>query len=240
MIYRIIKRLIPTSAVTISIIVFIITSLIVTYISRKHYDGDFMENVLVEAHGMLFDILVIGVLILFLNKLVERRIENRRYLEEIDDFRGWESEEAAYRNAGNLNRLKRNRYRGKLNLRQCYLGCVNLREYQDDNLLEYIKPYLEHSNLKGVNIAFADLQNVNLTNVKLQKAIFFEVDLRGSDLGFAKLEGADLQDVDLRNVRNLKLDQLSVVKSLYRTHLDLELMKLVGEKYPHLLERPVG
>ncbi len=63
---------------------------------------------------MLFDILVIGVLILFLNKLAEKRVDNRRYLEEIEDFRGWESEEAAYRIAGNLKRLKRNGYKGRL------------------------------------------------------------------------------------------------------------------------------
>ncbi len=80
MIYRVIKRLIPTSAVSISIVVFVIASLVVIRLSRSYYDGDFMENVLVEAHGMLFDILVIGVLILALNKLVEKRVENRRFL----------------------------------------------------------------------------------------------------------------------------------------------------------------
>ncbi len=107
MIYRVIKRLIPTSAVSISIAVFVIASIVVIRISRSYYDGDFMENVLVEAHGMLFDILDIGVLILFLNKLVEKQMESQRYLDEIDDFRGWESEEASYRIASNLRRLKR-------------------------------------------------------------------------------------------------------------------------------------
>ncbi len=73
-----------------------------------------MENVFVKAHGMLFDILVIGILILFLSKLAEKRIANQRYLDEIDDFRDWESDEAAHRIAGNIRRLNKNRFKGRI------------------------------------------------------------------------------------------------------------------------------
>ncbi len=305
MIYRTIKKIIPTSAVSISIAVFVIASLIVTHISRNYYDGDFMENVLVEAHGMLFDILVIGVLILFLNKLVEKRIENRRHLDEIDDFRGWESEEAAYRIAGNLRRLKRNGYKGEIDLKNCYLGCVDMKK---DSLLEYFKKYLtgidlvegdlqsaklndadlqsarlmkanlhlaylRSADLRGADCQDANLMHTILTEAKLEHADFRKADLkkaklqganlqgaklmranlRGADLQEAHLQGADLQEADLqeadlqeadlrganllnanllnanlqyaqlRGVRNLTLDQLSVVKSLYGAKLDPEL-----------------
>jgi hypothetical protein len=49
---------------------------------------------------------------------------------------------------------------------------------------------------------------------------------------------ANLPSADLRGVRNLTLDQLSEVKSLYGARLDPELMEQVQEKYPHLLEEP--
>ncbi len=162
MIYRVIKRLIPTSAVSISIVVFVIASLVVVRFSCSYYDGDFMENVLVEAHGMLFDILVIGVLILALNKLVEKRMENQRYRDEIDDFRGWESEEAAYRIAGNLRRLKRNGYRGKVDLSGCCLGRIDMKR---DGLLEYFKKYLV-----GIDLLHGDLQKANLQGAKFHPA----------------------------------------------------------------------
>ena len=261
--YRDIVALILSIHVSTSISVLIVSTVIIIIVSYNYYDGDFAENILVEAHGMLFDILVIGIFILSLNTLAERRIqkriENQRYRDEIDDFRGWESEEAAYRNAGNLKRLQRNGYKGKINLKQCYLGGVDLQKNWDDDLLGYIKPFLAGSNLKGVNIAFADLQNANLMSATLQGAVFFEVNLRGANFFWAKLQMATLQDVnlqganlqnaylqdaillnvDLRNTKNLRLNQLAVVKSLYRSQLDPELRKQVEEKYLHLLEKPV-
>ena len=263
--YEFYKKVTQSESVRIGIYVLIGSTLIVMLLS--FFCGDysnvsepvFWEGLRVEAHGMLFDILVIGVIVLILNKLTEKGIDNRRYLEEIDDFRGWESEEAAYRNAGNLNRLKRNRYRGKLNLKQCYLGCVNLQRDGDQDILGYIKPYLNSTNLSGVAIVFADLQNADLRNANLQKAKLFEIDLRDANLFWAKLQMADLQEVNLqganlqnayrqdaillnvhlRNAKNLTLDQLSKAKSLYGAELDPELRKQVEAKYSHLLEEPV-
>jgi hypothetical protein len=89
-----------SSPVAISITVFIVATLVVVGLSYKDYGPEFWLNVKVEAHGMLFDILVIGVLILWLNQLGEKRREIQRYIDEIDDFRGWESEEAAHRIRG--------------------------------------------------------------------------------------------------------------------------------------------
>ena len=37
------------------------------------YNAAFLENILVEAHGMLFDLLIIGVFVLWLNSKGERR-----------------------------------------------------------------------------------------------------------------------------------------------------------------------
>ncbi|MBT6053256.1 MAG: pentapeptide repeat-containing protein [Candidatus Scalindua sp.] len=241
-----------------------------------------MENVLVEAHGMLFDILVIGVLILFLNKLVEKRIENRRYIEEIDDFRRWESEEAAYRNAGNLKRLKRNGYKGKIDLRDCYLGYVDL---QKDGLLEFFSKYLAginlsgadlneailyganliKTNLTGANLENAKLDDADLCNAKLdlanlekaslkgvflidadlRNAVLIETNLHSANLNKANLQGADLGKSDLGNanlerVKHLTIEQLSKVKTLYQADLDEGLMDQAIEKYPHLLDEPVG
>ncbi len=77
---------------------------------------------------MLFDILVIGILILSLNRLAEKRITNQRYLDEIDDFKGWKSDEAACRIAGNIRRLNRNKFKGIIYLNYCYLRRTNLVE----------------------------------------------------------------------------------------------------------------
>jgi len=218
--YRLIEEVAQSHSVLIGIYVFCVAFIIVALISlfcKDYSNSGFWENLRVEAHGMLFDILVIGVIILFLNRLAEKQIENRRYLDEIDDFRGWKSEEAAHRIAGNIKRLNRNRYKGKINLVLCHLPTVDL--------------YGE--NLRGANLTNATLTNTDLTHTNLDGAI-----LRGANLEKTKLSVTDLAETDLRAVKKLTLDQLSEVKSLYKAKLDLELMEHVKEQYPYLLEEP--
>ena len=43
-----------------------------------------------------------------LERLGEKRRNIKRWQEEIDDFRGWNSEEAKFRIVGNIKRLNRN------------------------------------------------------------------------------------------------------------------------------------
>jgi hypothetical protein len=65
-------------------------------------------------------------------------------------------------------------------------------------------------------------------------------DLRGANLLGAYLEGANLMLADLRGARNVTVEQLSVVFSLYRAHLDPPLRGRVQQQYPHLLEYPLA
>jgi len=54
----------------------------------------------------------------------------------------------------------------------------------------------------------------------------------------ADLSGADLSGANLTQVKNLSLNKLSTVKSLYKAKLYPKLMKQVEDKYPHLLKKP--
>jgi len=290
--YDEIISLLPTSAVTIAFIVFILSAITVKAVSLIYYDywdPEFWKNIRVEAHGMLFDILVIGVLILFLNRRAEKRIENQRYLDEIDDFRGWKSDEAAHRIAGNIKRLNRNGYKGKIILANCYLPSIDLynanlkganlcsadlresllnganlfnasltsailieTQFKRAILIKaaLYEAVLTKANLEDAQLIGANLEYAIIDGACLQKAILIEADLtfanlKGSflqdaDLEFAVLEGTNLQGANLKRVRNLTLEQLSEVKSLYEAKLDPELLKEVEEKYPHLLKKPTG
>ena len=204
---------------------------------------------------MLFDILVIGILILSLNKLAEKRIENKRYLDEIDDFRGWKSEEAAYRIAGSIKRLKRNGFKGEINLRNCYLSPADLTQ---ENLLDYISPYLSGINLEKADLRRANLRGADLREANLMGASLYRADLRGADLKGANLKGANLhratlrganfhkadlhraslEGTDLVGVKYLEIYQLLIVKTLYEAELDLEIMEQVKAKCPHFLKKP--
>ena len=54
----------------------------------------------------------------------------------------------------------------------------------------------------------------------------------------AKLSGADLSDANLTQVKDLSINKLSKVKTLYEAELDPELIEQVKDEYPHLLEEP--
>jgi hypothetical protein len=54
----------------------------------------------------------------------------------------------------------------------------------------------------------------------------------------AHLEGADLNETHLEEAKNLTVDQLSNVKTLYNARLDEELVIPLKKKCPALFEEP--
>ena len=87
---------------------------------------------------------------------------------------------------------------------------------------------LQDADLKGAELRYAQLDNTNLMDAILNDADFSHAQLKGADLSYAQLKGA----------RNLTIEQLSKVKTLYKAELDSILMKGIKTDYPHLLLSP--
>jgi len=139
--------------------------------------SDFFRDVLVEAHGMLMDILIFTILIVFINVVREKRLKIERYKEEIDDYRNWNEMTASYRLAGILRRISRYEVK-ELNLSDCNLKNGRL-------------PYIF---LEKANLAYTVLEEANLYLARCHGAIFYEANLKG-----ANLRNADLRNAVLRN-----------------------------------------
>jgi uncharacterized protein YjbI with pentapeptide repeats len=157
-------------------IVLLIVGVIVIGLSLKYYITEFdafWGQVLAEAHGMIFDIAVIGILLYWLNQKGEQRQRIRTYKDEIDDFRLWESEEAAFRTVGNIKRLNRNGIY-EINLVNCYLTRTNLN----------------YVNLRGSNLNSANLSNSSLIETNLENTRLNQTNLENSNLNQANLQGA--------------------------------------------------
>jgi BTB/POZ domain-containing protein KCTD9 len=180
---HVIEKPILTSAIVLAIV-----TLLVTGLSLKFYLHDFdsfWPQLLVEAHGMIFDIAVIGILLFWLNKNGETRQRIRTYKDEIDDFRLWESEEAAFRIVGNLKRLNRNQIY-EINLVNCYLIKTNLN---------YVN--LKGSNLNSANISNSSLIETNLENTRLNQTNLENSNLNQANLNSAYASGANFKDAFL-------------------------------------------
>lgn len=171
-----------------STIVLLVIGCIVIAASMPYYRADFNDffgQVLAEAHGMIFDIAVIGILIFWLNKTGEKRSRIRTYKDEIDDFRLWESEEAAFRTVGNIKRLNRHKLYS-INLAHSYLAKTNLN---------YVK--LTGANLNYANLFNSALINVNLEGARLNQTNFENCNMNQSILDKAYANGAVFKDTYL-------------------------------------------
>lgn len=171
-----------------STLVLITVTLIVLGLSAEYYLNEFdtfIQQVLAEAHGMIFDIAVIGILIFWLNQNGETRQRIRTYKDEIDDFRLWESEEAAFRTVGNIKRLNRHKIH-EINLVNCYLPRTNLN---------YVN--LAYSNMNSANISQSSLIESNLENARLNQTNFENSNLNQANLCNAYASGSNFKDAFL-------------------------------------------
>ena len=181
------NHVIESPILTASLVLLILT-LLVFSLSLKYYINEFdafWAQIMAEAHGMLFDIAVIGILLFWLNKSGETRQRIRTYKDEIDDFRLWESEEAAFRTVGNIKRLNRHAIY-EINLVKCHLARTNLN---------YVN--LTGSNLNSANFSNSTLIETNLENTRLNQTNFENSNLNQASFNGAYASGANFKDAFL-------------------------------------------
>jgi BTB/POZ domain-containing protein KCTD9 len=168
-----------------SFYVLIIVSVFVMGLSLPYYlsnEYGFYAQILAEAHGMIFDIAIIGILIFWLNKNGEKRLRIRTYRDEIDDFRLWKSDEATFRTVGNIKRLNSHRI-NEVNLVSCHLTRANMN---------YLN--LKGSNLNLANLTGATLIECNLVETRLNQTNFENATLNQANLSGAFASGANFKD----------------------------------------------
>jgi len=145
---------------------------------------DFLGNILVEGHGLLFDLLILGVFVLWLHRLGWQQLTITRYREEIEDYLGWNDEWAMYKIVANIKRL--NHY----NITNITLTDAFLKN-----------AYLVKADLMKANLRAADLRNAYLMGADLTDANLIMANLMGANLTDANLTGADLTSADIRGAK---------------------------------------
>ncbi|MEM7549330.1 MAG: pentapeptide repeat-containing protein [Bacteroidota bacterium] len=198
------------NSILTSFLVLVLLTIVVITLSLPYYIENFHAyygQVLVEAHGMLFDIAVIGILIFWLNRNGEMRQRIRTYKDEIDDFRLWESEEAAFRTVGNIKRLNRNKITD-VNLVNCYLGKTNLN----------------YVNLKGSNLNNANVSSSFLIECNLNEARLNQTNLENSNLNQATLIGAFVSGANFKDGFMIKavFDKAFLIKANFENAMLME------------------
>jgi hypothetical protein len=110
-----------------------------------------------------------------------------------------------------------------------------------------------NADLRGANLELADLRQGNFQGADFREATLIDVnlgdaDLRGSQLGFAlfkgadfdnaKLTGADLRCANLVDAKNLSIEELKSVKTLYRAEMDEDVHQKLQKSNMALFAKP--
>jgi len=188
------------------------------------FDQSFsLHDILVEFHGLVFDLVIFGILITTYETISSKKEKIERYNEELSDYKFWKSEESMYRTRGIIKRLV-SLGEKKLDLSFCYLA-------NDNSLLRYTD--MEEWNFTGATLTNCGFGASNMTNsnfslAKLNRGTFTDVNLtnsnfRNTNLYQTKFENCNLTNVDFFNAR---VDSISWFSELKKSkNIGVEVLK---------------
>lgn len=181
--------------VLFAIALFLIAIIVIKYFLRVYkLKESFGELITGGSFAIAFDILIFGIVLILLNKRLDKSRLIRRWEEEIDDYRDWKSEEAKYRLVGLIKRINK-KGKSRINLSDCYLKKAKLSNINIVNSVLF-KADLSDSEMFNIKLNDADLSGATLDNAQLQGAKMENAKLYG-----ASLIGADLSRANLRNTK---------------------------------------
>jgi len=208
-----------------AIFVFISVALITIILSLSYYSNDFYENVLVELHGLVLDLLVIGTIVLWIDLRRAKSNEINRNIELIQDFSAWHSDESAIRVFGAYNRLRKFGVVHPLvshYLNNIHSGAAN---FSTSNLIssDFTSCRLPDADFRFSRLKYTIFAAASLQGADFRGANLFEADMRGCDLTFAKFSETIIQAVKFD--RSTTLDRTNL-KDAYLYELDLRTTNL--------------
>lgn len=200
--------------IIISVIIILITgfwnvvsNFVFPHLAWGLYNKDFFENLLVEMHGGIIDLLIVGVI---LYGFEIRRAKNDSIEEaqnDLVDLNYYSGSDASFRFYRTLRRL------ASLKVHKVSMPNASLNDLKINSLS------LSHSNLAAIDFSRSVLKDVRLQNCDLQAAQFFnsklrhcifenlnlerskfvKSDLRGMNFETCIIEGTDFKDSNLQS-----------------------------------------
>ena len=183
--FKIIYKRWSENAIVVNATIFAILSAVIFTMSYSYFKAnpnEFIEQIVYASYGMLFDIAVLGILITWLTERREKRNRIQSYINEIDDFRNWVSEEAMFRTVGNIKRLNKHQVT-EMNLVDCSMRSVNLN-YTN----------LTNSNLNSADLSSSTLIGMILTNCRLNQTNFENSNINHGEFSGSYATGANFKD----------------------------------------------
>lgn len=204
---NLLERILLSPIKTTAAIVIVVT-IVLACLSWDYYgDPDFYSGILVEAHGMILDMVVVGIFILLVDNYRTTKNEIRERIELIEDLRHWRSSEAAYRIRGAILRLNKSKVTS-INLESCHLKELDMQLLNlhgskmfscDLGASDLRKVDLSECNLKGAYLGDADCRSTNFHGATLHRTRCRRANMTAANFNGAILEKTEFLDTILSN-----------------------------------------
>ena len=184
------------------IIIFSILALlgfVIIFILDRNDSSFNKHDILVEAHGLVFDLVVFGLIITIFDFFRTRKEKRIRLNEEIEDLIDWKCEESKFKILAKIKRLYEIGQR-KFYLSNAYLKGADFGDYDLSNSMMVL------ANLKNSSFVRANLTNVSLTGSNLKNVYFTKTYLENTNLLQSKCQGAIFTDAQFINTNLEKAD----------------------------------
>lgn len=163
-------------------------------ISWGLYDRAFWSNLLVNTNSSLLDTLIIGILVLWLDKRREKKELIRDRLDAISDLRYYREADGPYRIYTHVKKLAEQKFH-ELDLHDCVMDKLKLEKIKFLN-----------ANLHGIHLNDATLKICSFINVKAQGASLERLKqnaciIENSDFSRANFSHAVLTGLTVKNTR---------------------------------------
>lgn len=167
-------------------------------------------DVLVEAHGLVFDILFFGLLLAVYEVVINQRREKKlkeleeerkieRYFEEIDDYRYWKESEASYRIRGILKRLNKLGI-DKFDLNDCFL------QNSIFNSWEFKNSRFDRAILSGSLFLRSKFTKCEFVATDFAEAVFSEFDKEKSNWNQTQFIECDFSNAKLKKISAMNVE----------------------------------
>lgn len=178
------------------------------------YSRGFFENVLVEAHGAIIDLLVVGVVLYWFEHRRDTAAQIRKHKEMLADLRSYRAADSSFRTLGTIKRLL------DLGIQKLHLSEMSLADLQIEgislNNCDLHAVVFTNSCLRQVTLencacdaaifAGAKLEHIVLKSTSFRRAKFQSATLKGADFRTCEVEGADFTNANLRSANFSQVD----------------------------------
>jgi uncharacterized protein YjbI with pentapeptide repeats len=181
---------------------------------------DLYIQLVAQAHGAVLEILIMGALVFWINKMTDRKKLVDSCLDEIEELRPFSNEYTVIRAVRNIKKLNKHK------VDRIDLSNFNLRKAPFEGIR------LIDSNLSGTNFEEARLFRVNFEATNLSSAIMAKVALTDSTLNSAIANATCFEDAHLvkTSLRNAKLVSAQFDKATLNA-VDLSLANLANTSW---------